>query len=38
MCEQDAVQLHPKQVFAVSEYYHESVLKARLEAEEWINR
>jgi len=25
-------------VFTVSEYYHESVLKARLEAEEWINR
>ena len=25
-------------VFAVSEHYHESVLKARAEAEEWINK
>ena len=25
-------------VFTVSEYYHEPVLKARLEAKEWINR
>ena len=25
-------------VFAVSEHYQESVLKARAEAEEWINK